>query len=381
MVTPLISVLTDGERLDGALMDSLSHLEVRESDVDPTVATLRFRLVQHPTGTYSPLDDDIFNAGEPLAVEIAAPGGLPQRLFDGVVTHLRPHFEEIEANCYLEVLAMDAAVILDAEERIAAYPDMSDQEAAEQILNRYQIPLVSDTTATRQNEDEQLLVQRGTDWTFLKRLSQRNGYVVYFEYDRAQESVVGHFHRPRVNDPPQADLTILRENQNLTWIDFQLTMTGPIRHVGAAIAPIKKQIIRADENTELAPMGEDGLATTVEAGLQEAGATAAQVLLRDPFPLDTAINAAATGATDLARLLVEARGELDPALYRGLLRARLPVLVKGVGARFSGVYYVRSVRSVLQEGQLTQTFIAVRNALGQSGLEDFGQDAEEVPPE
>lgn len=381
MITPLIRILTNGQRLEGRLLDRLSHLEVRESDVDPTVATLHFSLVQQPTGEYSPLDDDIFAAGEALAVEIAAPGGLAQRLFEGFATHIRPHFEEIEANCYVEIIAMDAAVILDAEERVAIYPDVSDQEAVEQILNRYQIALTSDNTPARQTENEQLLVQRGTDWDFLKRLSQRNGFVFYFEYDAVQDGIIGHFHRPRVNDPPQADLTILRENQNLTWVDFQLSMTGPVRHIGAAIDPIKKQIIRADEATELEPMGEEGLANTIEAGLKSAGATSAQVLLRDPFPLDTAINAKATGATDLARFLVEARGELDPALYRGLLRARLPVLIKGVGAKFSGTYYVRSVRTVLQEGQLTQTFIATRNALGQTGQEDFGQNAEEVPPE
>lgn len=381
MVTPLISVMTNGERLEGRLLDRLSHLEVRESDGDPTVATLRFRLIQRPTGDYSPIDDDIFAAGERLAIAIAAPGGVAQRLFDGFATHIRPHFEEIEANCYLEVIGMDAAVVLDAEERIAAYPDVSDQEAAEQILNRYQIPLTSDSTASRQTEDGQLLVQRGTDWQFLKRLAQRNGFVLYFDYDVAEDGVVAHFHRPRVDEPPQADLTILRENQNLTWVDFQLTMTGPVRHIGSAIDPIKKQIIRADETPELEPMGEEGLANAVEDGLKSAGAASAQVILRDPFPSDPAINATATGATALARFFVEARGEIDPALYRGLLRARLPVLIKGVGAKFSGTYYVRSVRTVLQEGQLTQTFIAVRNALSQSGLEDFGQQAEEVPPE
>ena len=46
-----------------------------------------------------------------------------------------------------------------------------------------------------------------------------------------------------------------------------------------------------------------------------------------------------------ARFVIELRAELDPSLYRGLLRARRPVLVRGVGRRFSGVYYVQSVRT------------------------------------
>jgi hypothetical protein len=56
------------------------------------------------------------------------------------------------------------------------------------------------------------------------------------------------------------------------------------------------------------------------------------------------------------------------------------VLLKGVGRILSGVYYVRSVRTVLEEGRLSQSFVAYRNAAGQSGAEAFGQSAEEVPP-
>ncbi len=77
--------------------------------------------------------------------------------------------------------------------------------------------------------------------------------------------------------------------------------------------------------------------------------------------------------------MIELRAELDPALYRGLLRARRPVLVRGVGRRFSGIYYVESVRTTLENARLLQTFVAVRNATGQSGDEQFGQSAEEVP--
>jgi hypothetical protein len=47
----------------------------------------------------------------------------------------------------------------------------------------------------------------------------------------------------------------------------------------------------------------------------------------------------------------------------------------------SGLYYVRTVRTAIDEGEITQTFIAERNALGQSGQEEFGRTAEEVPPQ
>jgi hypothetical protein len=57
------------------------------------------------------------------------------------------------------------------------------------------------------------------------------------------------------------------------------------------------------------------------------------------------------------------------------------VLVRGVGRRFSGIFYVQSVRTTLEGSTLLQSFVARRNATGQTGQERSGQSAEEVPPE
>jgi phage protein D len=380
VATAQVSVLIDSERLDGALIDALARLELRESDAEPGIATLRFKLVQRPNGEYTPIDDPLFAAGAKLAVEIGAPGGNPLRLFDGFVTHVRPHFEEIETNCYVEVIGMDAAVLMDAEERAATYPNVSDKDAAAEILGRYSIPLVADDTDARWDEDHQLLTQRATDWSFLKRLARRNGFACYLEYDESKGGVAAYFRKPARTDNPQPDLTIQRDNANLRWLDLQFTMTGPVATGGAAIDPVRKRLVRGNGGSDAEPAAGDDAAAEIEGGLTDAGASAATALLRDAQPDDAAIAAEGRAATDRVRQAVEARGELDPALYRGLLRSRRPVLVKGVGARFSGTYYVSAVRTVLDQGELTQTFIATRNALGQSGSESFGQSAEEVPP-
>lgn len=374
-----VNVMLDEKRIDAAVLGLLSRLEVRESDDDPTVAALRFNLAQTPEGHVTPIDDALFSPGAKLAVEVEAPGSRNARLFDGYVTHVRPHFEAIESNCYVEIIAMDAAALLDVEERVASYPDMTDAEAAEEIFGRYNIPFSGEATVARHEATKQRLVQRGTDWAFVRRLSRRNGFVCYLEPDEASGAVTAYFRPRQISGTPQADLTILREGANLTWIDFQLLMTGPARVKGAAIDPIEKRLVRADGAPSLDALGEALLDGAIESGWKGAGAAEVAALLRDPPPLDAAITAAGAAETDRALFAVEARGELDPALYRGLLRARRPVLVKGVGALFAGAYYVRAVRSTLDEGVLRQTFVAERNATGQSGKEGFGKSAEEVP--
>ncbi len=381
MPSPRVNVLVDGSPLDPSVLAQMLRAEVRESDTDPSVLALRFRLVQRSDGEFAPLDDDPFEPGAVVGFELEPPGGLTQRLFEGPVTHVRPHFETIESNAYVEVLAMDAAVLLDAEERVAAWPNMTDSDVVSQILSGYRIPVEADDTAVRYDEDRQLLMQRGTDWRFLQHLARRNGARFYFEYDGARGQVVAHFAAPDVTGPPQADLVVLQDDSNLGWADLQLVATGPVTMTAAALDPIGKQIVRGDGTPALAVLGDDDAAAAVETGLKAAGATGSLAFVRDPFPLDEAIGAETTAATDAARFVIELRGELDPSLYRGLLRARRPVLVRGVGRRFSGIYYVQSVRTTLEGATLLQTFVARRNATGQTGQESFGQSAEEVPAE
>lgn len=381
MPAPAIQLLVDREAVEPRVLARVARLEVRESDEDPSMAAVRLQLSQQPSGAFFPLDDEIFVSGVRLGIEVAAPGGLPQRLFDGIVTHVRPHFETIESNCYLEVLAMDDAVILDAFERTASYPDSSDSDAVSEIFGRYNITGDIADTSERHKTDERLLVQRSTDWQFVRHLARRNGYACYFEYDSAADAVVGHFKPRALSVDPQADLTILQEGANLRWLDIEWVVTGPVRFEGAAIDAIRKRIVSSDGTAAADALGEDGLADSIEQGLRDAGAEGAVRLVRQARSTDEGIRAEGTARTDDARFAIEARGEMDPRLYRGLLRARRPVLLKGAGSRMSGTYYVRAVRTSIDDGQITQTFVAERNALGQSGQEEFGQAAEEVAAE
>ncbi|MGH2942824.1 MAG: contractile injection system protein, VgrG/Pvc8 family [Solirubrobacteraceae bacterium] len=381
MPSPRINVLVAGSAVDPGIVALLDRAEVRESDADPSVLALRFRLTQRPDGEFGPLDDDVFEPGVALSFELEAPGGLMQRLFDGYLTHVRPHFETIESNCYVEVLAMDAAVLLDAEERVVAWPNMKDSDVVAEVLSGYQIAADVQDTPVLFDEDRQLLVQRASDWRFLSHLARRNGARLYFEYDANRQEVVGHFAPPDLTATPQPDLALLQDGSSLNWADVQLVATGPVTWTASALDPIGKRIVRGEGTPALVVGGADDVSAAIEQGLTDAGAQASMGFVRDPFPLDGALGAAATAATDEARLAIELLAELDPALYRGLVRARRPVLVRGIGRRFSGVYYVRSVRTTVDQGTLLQLIVAVRNATGQSGDESFGQSAEEVPAE
>ena len=79
----------------------------------------------------------------------------------------------------------------------------------------------------------------------------------------------------------------------------------------------------------------------------------------------------AQAVVDRSVLAIRGEGELNTMTYAGILRAKLPVLVRGVGRRFSGSYYTQRVLHVLAGDEYTQSFTVVRNATGVSGQEDF----------
>ncbi|MGF1648491.1 MAG: contractile injection system protein, VgrG/Pvc8 family [Kineosporiaceae bacterium] len=379
MTSPRLQIHLGGSPLPAAVLARLTRLEVREGDDDPSVVALRFGLVQRGTGEYAPLDDDLVEPGRSLSVELEPPGGTLRRVFEGVVTHLRPHFEAPATNSYLEILGMDHAAILDAHEKVAAWESGTDSDVIADILGQYRIRADTAPTPVAHDKDRAHLVQRGTDWRFAQHLARRNGLRFWFEWDDVAGEVVGRLQPPDVAGEAQADVAILQDGECLSWADVQLLATGPVGVTGAAIDPVAKRVIRASGEPVLDVMGGVDAAQGVADGLQAAGATGTTALLRHPPDTDEALAAAASGATDAARFVLELRAELDPALYRGLLRARRPVLVRGIGRRFSGTYHVRSVRTTLDGGVLSQTFTAVRNATDQTGGEPFGQSAEEVP--
>ncbi|MCJ1903134.1 MULTISPECIES: hypothetical protein [Paracoccus] len=380
MATPRFSIEIDGTRLPGALLGRVSALELTEADDQPARLALRIGLRQGADGTYDVLDDGPFEPGAEIRLTLAAPGGADQVMFSGYLSHLRPHFEEPEANSWLEVLAADAAMLMAAEERVASYPDAGDSDAAREIAGRYGLQVEAQDTDAKLAADDMLLIQRADDWSFLRHLAARNGFVTYLEPDPASGQPTCHFHPRDLGGQPQADLTILRENANLDWIDFAASLERPEKRLAHGIDAVAKRMVRADGEAQDELLGQALFAAEAAEGLARAGATGSVRFLRGTLPRDAAMGAHARGRGVRDHLAIEARGQLDPARYRGLLRAHRTALIKGVGDRLSGTWYIREVTTEMAEGMLVQRFSALTNALGRRGGEGFGQSAEEDPP-
>ncbi len=381
MPEPRYQISIDGAAIDPALLSLVSRVEVRESDSEPSYCAIRMNLVQEGDGTFHPIDDDVFVIGAKLGFVVEVPGGASTHFFEGYITHLRPHFESVESNSYFEILAVDAAVLMNAGERTASYPDVTDADAVKEVFDRYGFNVSVTSTNAMHEEQAQLLMQRSSDWRFVQKLARRNGFICHFETDPTSGDVTAKFGPRDVTGTPQADLTLLRDGSNLKWLDLQFVGTGPAHYEGSAYDPLRKKTLTVQPSEQPALQGGKKVNEVVEEALTGAGAEAPHYLLRDASPLEAAIEAESAAASSRARFGIEARGEVDTPLYRGLLRARKPVLIKGVGRAFAGTYWVSAVRTSLEEGTINQTFVAERDAYGLAGGESFGGSAEEKGPE
>jgi hypothetical protein len=60
---------------------------------------------------------------------------------------------------------------------------------------------------------------------------------------------------------------------------------------------------------------------------------------------------------------VSGHGSLDVVRYGRLLKSRQLVGVRGVGMAFDGLYFVKSVKTKIKQGELKQDFDLTRNGL------------------
>jgi phage protein D len=353
------------ETVDGEIDVPKTDLVSLEVELDTELASmfrLRLAIRQQRDGSWTYLDEEQFLPWMPMRITGGFDNGA-EELLSGYITHVKPDFPRNSAQCSLEIWGMDGSVLMDREERLYAWPNETDSAIAAKIFSQHGLsPEVTDTGA-RHDDTISTIIQRETDMQFLKRLALRNGFECYVE------DGTGFFRRPQVNADPQPVLAV-HFGRETSVNRFSLEVN--------ALAPTNVTMFQVDRaNKEI-------LEETARVGRQKAlGAIrAADVLTPGVAPGRVYVSMnAATNAAEMAALcqelfhqaewFVTAEGEIDGKRYNHVLKPHGTVTIKGVGATYSGVYYVTHVTHTFTPKGYTQFFRAKRNALMPTGLEDF----------
>ena len=360
-------------RVDGAsfadLYDDLIAVEIADRADEPSSFAIKLSLHQYRDGTWGRLDDSQGEAGGSFAPwqRITILGGYddqPDVLIDGYIAGVAPRFEPTAADSSLVVWGYDASHAMDIEDKVVAWPDQKYSDVATAIFGAYGLtPAVTDTRVINRADDN-LLIQRGTDWQFLRRLGQRIGYEV------AVRGATGIFAPPELARTPQKDLAIaFGDETNLVWFEPRLTADLPSKVTMARTNVVDKVMETATvDRTPLTVLGgRDGDA--LRTGRSLADGKAAAIAPAEPAYDLGAMTDMLTGQRRRADWIVCGEGEIDGSLYAAPLRARNTVLIRGVGPTFAGLYYVTEVIHRFTPVDYMQRFKVVRNAVDLTGSE------------
>lgn len=313
------------------------------------------------------VDDGIFERLAHIRISVAVGSGRAETLINAYIIETNASFGNQPGSSILNVVAMDPTVLMNLQQIVKPWPNRSDSDIAREIFTSpdYTFTPIIDPTNWRRQENEQTVIQRGTDIQFLQELARRNGFEIYIETNGLTGAVEGHFHAPRFDLPPQGVLSVnMRDATNVNSFNARFDM----------LRPTTVQTTNLDVET-----GEDQQSQITSSRRTTLGRTTSLAGQRPRLVLPAQTGLARTGeqqpfaqaVADESALSITAEGELNTVAYGGLMRAKRPILVRGAGQQFSGAYYVERVHHVLTSESYKQNFTLRRNALGLSGRETF----------
>jgi phage protein D len=364
------TLLIDDQPAPPQLIDVIQRLEVEDHAEMADMVRLSVAIaIRDGCGSWNVVDENTFQRLTKLRIDVNVGSGKTEPLIEAYVIETNADFANQPGQSVLNVVAMEPTAKMNLEEKVRPWPNMADSDIAEQIFRdcKFNTDNIDQTQPTR-DENDHTEMQRGTDIQFLQRLAQRNGFEIYVELNPETGVVEGHFHAPRLQQNPQGVLSVnmgSATNVNSFHARFDMVQPATAQAHNIDIHSSEQQTGQSDSQQDK-PLGS---APTVPAG------DARQVLISGTGLSDTGeLQTAAQAEVDRTSWAITAEGEVNTVAYGDVLRAKRPVLVRGAGRQFSGIYYVERVLHSFTGDGYTQQFSLRRNAAGLTGQENYVQD-------
>jgi phage protein D len=340
-----VSLTIDGEAVDPAALGTRGEIVLEDTVDEADAASLTANLTAGADGEWTSALDALVAPHAPLQATVAFDG--TAYTFDGVAVEATWHVTT-SGEPTIVVRALDRTAEMDLDEKVAAWPGASDSSIASSILAAYGFAAQVDETPAGFDPDVHTVVQRATDWAFLRDLAGRWGFHTFLE--ASDRGITGHFRRLDPTAAPQAELSLAFGGQ-ADEAEVRVDLAGGRRVDAAALAPLAAREQTATAELPDPPMGTTPLGA-VGTALLAPGDVAGVI---EPTG---AARAHARANAQVARLTVTLDGGAGV-----LLRAGRPVLVSGLGGRLSGRWMVQRVRHTVTTEQHTQRVELSRDAL------------------
>ncbi len=332
----------------------LTEVSVDCSREEAAVATIKFESRRDEAGKWIIQDDERLTTWQWVEIH-AAFGSTTEEVFRGYIREINAEYPDDPGAATVVVECQDDSLKLDREHVRRVWggdAPTSDQAILMEILTTRHSLAPHPENASGQSG--LVLNQDSTDIRFLKARAEANGYELIFSRGLV------YFGPMRVEAEPQATIMVYA-GKDTHCLNFSVSSDGH--------QPDKVSFDMPDED------GSGTTSVTVEPNLSGMGpdpADSSSSGLEDfvwRLPRSTGSNAEELTArarqrANMNAMKVKAEGELDGSLYGHVLRVGEPVPVDGIGQRYSGTYYVDTVRHRFDTNGYVQAFNLLRNAYG-----------------
>lgn len=344
------------------ILDALTGVTASSGGDGPGAFQLTFKV-----STDSPLHTIfLVSGGTPIplvrVVVIVTVNGVPEVLVDGVTTNHQVTAGGEGGQATLTVTGEDKSKLMDYFPFDGVpYPAMPAEVRVLAILAKYAVFGVVPMVIPSVLVDVPIPVDRiplhqGKDLEYVRSLADEVGYVFYFE-PTSVPGVSTSYWGPEAKVGAVQPALTMAPHLHANLKSFQPSYDSERRNLPAIL--IQNQLTKAPipiPIPDITPLNPPlGIVQPLPKGLDWIEGTAKL----------SPVRAAAIGLTKAARATdaVSATGTLDVLRYGRVLKARKLVGVRGVGAAFNGLYYVKSVSHDIKRGEYTQSFTLTRNGL------------------
>ncbi|MBE7169308.1 MAG: hypothetical protein INR73_01895 [Williamsia sp.] len=341
--------------------DALSGIQVTSSK-DTSGFQIHFTV-----GKKSPLLLALLPAGffDPITtrvVIIVTLNGVPNVIMDGLVTNQEVSPSSEPGKSTLTITGEDLSLAMDLIQKIIPYPAFPMVARINLALAPYAAlgiipvvipPIIPETKSPTQGWE----TQRMTDREYIKSQARRAGYVFFIQPGPLPGQNIAYF-GPDANIPfPQPALSInMDAHTNVESLSFSLNGMAKAIRVYTIMDPATNKIPIPIPVPNISPFKPPmGIKPVLPARLE--------------FATESAQLSPTEAAQDILGYLlnntasVSANGSLDVVRYKGLLRARMMVGVRGAGITYDGLYYVDSVSHDIKHGEYKQSFTLSRDGV------------------
>jgi len=343
--SPSFKVLAKGNVLPEAT--ALSILEIHASDYieGAAVFTLTVDDWDSTQQSFKGLDQQL-DVGTQVEIRVGYVDNLTS-LFTGEVTALEPEYPD-DGSPILKIHGYDLLQRFRRGRNTRTFTNMTDSQVAEQIARGLQLSAQTDDT---QVVHEYLLQNNQSDIDFLLDRARRIHYEVVVQGRTL-------YFRKAANDKSQ--VTSLTYGLTLKSFYPRLNTLNQLSEIVVqGWNPKTKEVVTAtaQKGDEITLMGGSTLGVT--ATQNAFFDTQTLVVSHALFSNGEALQIAKGKFNDMTLEYIKAEGV---AVGDSTIRAGTVIELKGLGARFSGLYYVTSTTHVVAHTGYTTKFTAVRNA-------------------